>query len=509
MNDVPFSPSPGERLMPPDLIVCLGTRPEIIKMAPVIGALERRGVRPSLLHTGQHHELAWPLFDYFGLIPDIELERRAQDTTLSALSASLLAGIDQTLEQHAPPLILVHGDTTSAAMAALAAFYRNIPVAHVEAGLRSHRLDDPFPEEFNRSLIARIAHWHFAPTETAVRNLYREGVQPEKTFLVGNTVIDASQQVLERMARERAASTDTDPLNRHSASPGLAKGQGLGRLRDGLEPPSQRMVLVTLHRRENWGEPIAAIARAISALVQAHPELEIVWPLHANPALADDVRAQFSEQDASIRSRCHLLPPLEYPELIELLSRAWLVITDSGGLQEESCALGVPVLVARQGTERPELIEVGAGRLVGTDPLNLIREFEALWRDPQRHQAMRSAVNPFGDGQASERIATVLVEWLRAQASSDDAPRDLEAALARREAPRPSPVSMHSLAARNGTLQPAWSAGLSEAGRARLHSRGESGPSRTPALLRRASVLARLATLDGAPEAERAREDWR
>lgn len=499
MNDASHFPETRPEGLSADLMVCLGTRPEIIKMAPVIRALDRRGIQATLLHTGQHNELAWPLYDYFGLSPHIELDRRPEDHALAPLSASLLSGIDHALAQTPPRLILVHGDTTSAAMAALAAFYRNIPVAHVEAGLRSHRLDDPFPEEFNRSLIARIAHWHFAPTEAAVRNLFREGIAPEKTFLVGNTVIDASRQVLERLAREHASEGDTAQTT-HARN---------GQEADGATLPSRRMVLVTIHRRENWGETVMGIARALTALAQAHPELELVWPLHANPVLAEAVREQFTAHAGEARARCHLLPPLDYPDLIELLSRAWLVITDSGGLQEESCALGVPVLVTRQGTERPELIDVGAGRLIGTDPLNLIREFELLWRDPARHQSMRSAVNPFGDGHASERIATVLTEWLRAE-SPDQSARSSEQILnGARQPARTSPISMHSIALRDGQPQPAWTVGLSPAGRATLRSQTGADPARTPALLRRASVLARLDALDGAHTSPQGSEAWR
>jgi len=499
MNDARDINEARPKQPPPELMVCLGTRPEIIKMAPVIRALGRRGVAATLLHTGQHNELAWPLFDYFGLAPDIELDRRPEDHTLARLSASMLSGIDQALGEALPRLIMVHGDTTSATMAALAAFYRNIPVAHVEAGLRSHRLDDPFPEELNRSLIARIAHWHFAPTEAAVRNLYREGIAPEKTFLVGNTVIDASRQVLERLARER----DERPDRSERADPEAAASAG------GAADPTRRMVLVTIHRRENWGDTVASIARALTALAQAHPELELIWPLHANPTLADAVREQFAVHAGTARARCHLLPPLDYPELIELLSRAWLVITDSGGLQEESCALGVPVLVTRQGTERPELIEVGAGRLVGTDPLNLIREFESLWRDPARHQSMRSAINPFGDGHASERIATVLGEWLRDDAAEPASEPQMQSLQPVRTPARPSSRSMHTLASRDGEVEAAWAAGLSPAGRARLRTPQEANKARTPALLRRASVMARLDGLDGRLGDPRRPEDWR
>lgn len=399
----------------PVLDVCLGTRPEIIKMAPVIQALRRRGLAPRIIHTGQHKELAWPLYQYFDLEPEVELERGAEGQGLAGLSAGLLKGLDRVLEQSPPQAMLVHGDTTTAAMAALASFYRNIPVAHVEAGLRSHRRDDPFPEELNRSLIARLARWHFAPSETAVRNLYREGIDPESTFLVGNTIVDATQAALERRRASLAAAAHGLGLNPHRSVPAAEPGAGRPSADASTQtpsPPQPRLVLVTLHRRENWGETVAGISRAIFALVQAHPELEVVWPLHANPVLAESIREQAKSYPPERLSRCHLVAPLDYPELIDLLAHAWLVITDSGGLQEEACALKVPALVTRTHTERPELIDLGAGRLVGTDPLNLIREFEGLWRDPARHAAMCQGVNPYGDGRAAERIATVLAESL-------------------------------------------------------------------------------------------------
>jgi UDP-N-acetylglucosamine 2-epimerase (non-hydrolysing) len=405
VNHVP--PAASKPSEPAGFYVCVGTRPEIIKMAPVVDALDRRGARPVIVHTGQHSDLAWPLYHYFGIQPAIALRREPGQGTLASLSAGILGSIDTVLAETAPRAILVHGDTTSAAMAALGAFYRGIPVAHVEAGLRSHHLDDPFPEEFNRSLIARIARWHFAPTEQAVRNLYREGVEPERTFLVGNTVVDATLRALARQRKAtptQAVTTGAAP----SAEPGAAA------IDNGL-----RTVLVTLHRRENWGATIAGIARAVFALIHAHDDMQVVWPLHANPELAQLIRDQMAQAAPSVRARCHLLAPLEYPDLIDVLSNAWLVITDSGGLQEEACSLKVPVLVTRQGTERPELIEAGAGRLVGTDPLNLIREFERIWRDPTRHAAMRCSRNPFGDGRASERIAAVLSEWLNEHSAAE------------------------------------------------------------------------------------------
>jgi len=366
------------------LVVCIGTRPEIIKMAPVCRALREANLPIRLLHTGQHRELAEPIYEALDLVPDRTLPLPRDNPSLAALAASLITAIDPVLEEWQPAALLVHGDTSSAAMAALAGFWRGVPVAHVEAGLRSHHPRDPFPEELNRSLIARVATWHFAPTEQAVANLRSEGIATRAIYQVGNTIVDATQQALEKL--------DTQPP--------LATPR-----------PGRRLIVVTAHRRENWGAPIRGFIRALGAVLSAHTELEVVWTMHANPALARDVVEAHAALPAEPASRLHLVAPLDYLRMIALLRAAWLVLTDSGGLQEEACALQVPVLVLRHSTERPELIEAGAGRLIGTDPLRIAAEIERLWREPSLHQTMRTTRNPFGDGQASRRIADVIARW--------------------------------------------------------------------------------------------------
>lgn len=408
---------PGDERAP--LLVCVGTRPEIIKMAPVCRALNELGLPIRLLHTGQHRELAAPAYRALGLSPDLSLPLDRAGDSLASLGAALLGTIDPVLEQWRPAALLVHGDTSSAAMAALAGFWRAIPVAHVEAGLRSHQLRDPFPEEMNRSLIARLASWHFAPTEAAVANLRAEGIAPRAIYRVGNTIVDATLQAVERLQRLSDATARADGI-RPQLVPGHtdASDTDLNPMMHGLTgntsrngTRTDRMIVVTAHRRENWGAPIRGFMRALGAVIAAHPSLTAVWTLHANPALARDVRETHAALDVDVGRRIHLMPPLDYLEMIALLREAWLILTDSGGLQEEACALGVPVLVLRHATERPELIEAGAGRLIGTDPLRVAAEIERLWRDPSLHQAMRSSRNPFGDGQASRRIAAVLGQW--------------------------------------------------------------------------------------------------
>ena len=379
---------------PRPLVVCIGTRPEIIKMAPVCRELRQAGLPMRLLHTGQHVELAGPIYDALGLAPDQALHLERTDDGIASLAAGLLRAVDPVLVQWRPAALLVHGDTSSAAMAALAGFWRGVPIAHVEAGLRSHQPRDPFPEELNRTLIARVATWHFAPTQAAVANLRAEGIAARAIYPVGNTIVEATQQALERL---------------DAAGP-LAASR-----------PGAKLVLVTAHRRENWGAPIRGFIRALGAVLSAHADLEVVWTLHANPALARDVREAHAELPPEPAARLHLVPPLDYLRMIALLRAAWLVLTDSGGVQEEACALRVPVLVLRHSTERPELIEAGAGRLIGTDPLRVAAEIERLWREPAIHHAMQAATNPFGDGAASRRIASVLAQWYAGAGQTDAA----------------------------------------------------------------------------------------
>lgn len=384
-------PQPRAHVGPPDksgpLMICVGTRPEIIKMAPVERALRASGIPMRWLHTGQHDAMAWPLYEFFGIEPDRLINLRRDTGSLAELSSALLTQLDHLIEEEAPAAVLVHGDTSSAAMAALAAFYRQVPVAHVEAGLRSHDPLDPFPEEMNRRLIARLASWHFAPTPGARNNLLREAVETEQVFTVGNTIVDATRQALDAVPER----------------PTCARG-------------SPRRLMVTAHRRENWGPRLRAIAHALIELVSNEPDLVVQWPLHGNPQVADTVRAVFESAPPSVARKVELTAPLPYPEMVRSIAQSWLILTDSGGLQEEACALHVPVLVLRETTERPELIAAGAGMMVGTDPGLIVRTVRQLAQNEQAYRDMSTAANPFGDGKSSLRIAKVMAAWLKGQA---------------------------------------------------------------------------------------------
>lgn len=377
---------------PQTFLLCMGTRPEIIKMAPVYHELARRGARLALLHTGQHQDMADPMYDFFGMNPDYSLRLNRTSNTLEHLSALLVEKIGQVLTETKPRTVLVHGDTTSALMAALAAFYHKIPVAHVEAGLRSHDDYDPFPEEKNRELVARLARWHFAPTAQAVANLAREGISGPQVRQVGNTVVDA---VL--LGQEQ--------IRKHSQA-GSAPASEVSQ--EWLE--GRKLILVTAHRRENWEAPLLSISKAVLQILHDYPDTILVWPVHANPAVKRTVHAVLGKLPAALAERIRLTVPLSYPAMLDLLTRAWLVLTDSGGIQEEAASLHVPILVLRETTERPELIEVGAGRLVGTQQQNIAEAVDALWRDPRQHAAMRAAPNPFGDGSAARQIVDALFE---------------------------------------------------------------------------------------------------
>jgi UDP-N-acetylglucosamine 2-epimerase (non-hydrolysing) len=365
------------------LLICVGTRPEIIKMAPVYQALRARGVKTRWLHTGQHDAMAWPLYDFFSISPDHVIKLERANDSLSELSATLLRELDREMQQNPPAGVVVHGDTTSAAMAALAAFYRRLPVAHVEAGLRSNHPADPFPEEMNRRLIGRLAEWHFAPTTGARANLLRESIDEQQVFVVGNTVVDATRQALANIDAGRSG-----PTKHH------------------------RTLVITAHRRENWGERLAQVAQAVLQLLNDDTELHAVWPLHGNPKVANAVRAVIETAGPSLASRICLTEPLPYADMIRLMADSWLILTDSGGIQEEACALHVPVLVLRDTTERPELIDAGAGLMVGTSAPRIVNTVRALRQDESSYRAMTLAPNPFGDGQSALRIAAVLHAWL-------------------------------------------------------------------------------------------------
>lgn len=371
---------PRRAATPPTILCVVGTRPECIKMAPVIAALRAAAwCRPLVVSTGQHRELAAQTLGIFGIRPDIDLAAMAPGAGLATLTGRILDRIDPVLAASRPALLLAQGDTTTVMACATAAFYRGIPFGHVEAGLRTGDLSSPFPEEFNRRVAGLLAALHFAPTEGARRNLLAEGAAPASIHVTGNTVIDALIEV--------AARPDLPtPFPREAA---------------------RRLALVTAHRRENLGPPLAGICAALRGLVARFPDLEIAFPMHLNPQVRAVVGPELSATE-----RIHLIEPLDYLGLVGLLRRADLVLTDSGGLQEEAPALGKPVLVLRNRTERPEALEAGAARLVGTDPAAILEAATGLLAGPKP-----PAASPFGDGRAALRIARLCRDFLGARAA--------------------------------------------------------------------------------------------
>lgn len=371
-------------------LVCTGTRPEIIKMAPVYRSLKARGETVQVLHTGQHEDMAMALYRFFHMGPDHHMHLKRERAGLSQLTAELLQGIDQVLSHAQPDVVLVQGDTSSALVGAMAAYFRDIPVAHIEAGLRTGQ-HDPFPEEKNRELIGRLAQWHFPPTPQARQNLLREGVAAAHIFEVGNTVIDAALWVSQSLAQQPWGQAYPDDVQ-----------QILGRF------DNAPLMLVTAHRRENWGRPIQHIAAAVGTLLKLNPQLIAVWPQHPNPSVRLDIAQGLGDLAPEHAQRLCLTEPLDYPALIGLLSQCHFCLTDSGGIQEEASALQRPVLITRDSTERQELVDAGGALLVGTDPHAIIEYSTVLLHDRSAYQAMQLRQCPFGDGQSALRIADVL-----------------------------------------------------------------------------------------------------
>lgn len=358
-----------------DILMVCGTRPAIIKMAPLYHALRRAPwARVTWLHSGQHAEMALQMLDCFDIQPDIVFERHG--TSLFEFSRGCRDQLEAVLAQRPWSMIIVQGDTEDAFLGALGGFYHQIPVAHVEAGLRTHDLSRPFPEEGLRQMIGRLARLHFAPTARAHEVLVAEGTDADRVTTTGNTVIDAQQWVIER--------------------------HDIGRRLDG-----RGHLLVTLHRRENWGHDVEEICHAIASIARNHPDLPVLFPVHLNPIVREPVTRILGEVP-----NVALSAPLGYLEMQQAIADAWLVLTDSGGLQEEAPTFQVPLLVLREETERPEAIERGCARLVGTSRLRIVDEVEGLWADPARHERMRQAGNPFGDGRSCERIVASIGQAL-------------------------------------------------------------------------------------------------
>lgn len=361
------------------IMLAFGTRPEAIKMCPLVLELKKRdGVQVVVCVSGQHREQLNQVLSVFRIVPDYDLNIMKEHQTLFDITVDVLSGMDKVLFKEKPDIVLVHGDTTTAFAAALSAFYHHIPVGHVEAGLRTYDLDAPFPEEFNRQSIAIPAKWNFAPTEWCARNLLREWKDPASVFVTGNTVIDAMQTTIKV--------NYTDPVIE------FAKEKG------------KKIIFLTAHRRENIGEPMRQIFRAVRRVVDEHEDVIVVYPIHLNPAVYKIALAEFNGFPRVFLSR-----PIDVSACHNLMANSYLILTDSGGIQEEATALGKPVLVLRDKTERPEGIESGNLKLVGTDESRVYEEFTRLLDDHYEYERMAHASNPYGDGHACERIADILL----------------------------------------------------------------------------------------------------
>lgn len=382
-----------------------GTRPEAIKMAPVVRELGKRSgqVASIVCVTAQHREMLDQILNGFDLRPDIDLDLMKDNQDLASLTARAIAAISEVLERTRPDLVLVQGDTTTAMAGALAAFYKRIPVGHIEAGLRTRSRYSPFPEEIDRRLVAVLATYHFAPTETAADALRAEGIPDETIFVTGNTVIDA---LLWTVSRPLTAEI-IQCLGRYGVripnQPVLAACREPG-------PSSEcsdfrRVVLVTAHRRENFGSPLENICEALRAIVRRNSDVEIVYPVHLNPNVRETVCRMLGDQE-----RIHLIEPLPYRPFAFLMKQAYLVLTDSGGIQEEAPALGKPVLVMRTETERPEAVQAGTAKLVGVECDAIVEETERFLWDRQAYEQMARAINPYGDGHAAERIVRTILD---------------------------------------------------------------------------------------------------
>ena len=377
--------------LPIKVMPILGTRPEAVKVAPLINLLKSQ---PEYFDcrvcvTGQHRQMLDQVLEAFGVTPDYDLDIMQTGQTLAQITTRALEGVDKVLAEVQPDLVLVQGDTTTVLAAGLAASYHKIALGHIEAGLRTGNKFDPFPEEINRRLTGRLADLHFAPTSLAKQNLLDEGLSEDAIYLTGNTVIDALHQVTDKEARKRRAQ----------------------------EAGAPRVLLVTTHRRENLGEPLEQIALALHDIVESFPDTQIILPMHKNPAVRETL-----QRVLGAHPRVELREPPDYMEFVQLMQGAHLVLTDSGGVQEEAPALGIPVLVLRRTTERPEGITAGTAKLVGTLREDIVREASTLLGDQKAYDAMSKAANPYGDGLACQRIAEAILHW----AGNGERPQDFQ-----------------------------------------------------------------------------------
>lgn len=360
-----------------NIMVVFGTRPEAIKMCPLVKELKaRKNVRVSVCVTGQHRTMLDQVLEVFEVVPDYDLSIMKEKQTLFEITANILRAIREILEDVRPDMVLVHGDTTTTFATALACFYLQIPIGHVEAGLRTYDIHSPYPEEFNRQAVGIVAKYHFAPTEQARQNLVKEGKLPETIYVTGNTAIDALKTTIRK-------DYDHEEL-------GWAAGS--------------RLILLTAHRRENMGNPMQHMFRAIKRIMAENPDVKVIYPIHLNPLVRQIAYSVFNGEE-----KIHLIEPLAVLDFHNFLARSYLVLTDSGGIQEEAPSLGKPVLVMRDTTERPEGIAAGTLRLVGTEEENIYLSVKKLLNDKEEYNKMCKASNPYGDGLASRRIADILM----------------------------------------------------------------------------------------------------
>lgn len=378
-------------------MLVFGTRPEAIKMAPLVKAFQAASdsFRTLVCVTGQHREMLDQVLHIFDIQPDYDLNIMKQGQDLYDVTSRVLLGLREVLKEARPDVVLVHGDTTTSTAAALAAFYAQIPVGHVEAGLRTHNIYSPWPEEMNRQLTGRIATWHFAPTPLSRQNLLAENVAEAQITVTGNTVIDALYWVVDKIKHDASLSQQLDAELQRA-------GYDVQRLADG-----RKLVLITGHRRENFGDGFIHMCTAIKDLTQRYPQVDFVYPMHLNPNVRKPIHEVFG-QDLSGLGNMFFIEPLEYLSFVHLMEKSHIVLTDSGGIQEEAPGLGKPVLVMRDTTERPEALTAGTVKLVGTDYDKIVSAVSTLLDDEAAYQAMSRAVNPYGDGKACGRIVETL-----------------------------------------------------------------------------------------------------
>ncbi len=366
-------------------MIVFGTRPEAIKIAPVISELAKTGsLKPIVTVTAQHREMLDQVLDVFSIRPDYDLNIMRPNQKLSEISTRSISALEKVIQKERPEMVLIQGDTTTAFIGALMAFYNKIPVGHIEAGLRTHDKYNPFPEEINRRLISVLSDLHFAPTKMAYESLAREGIEDKKIYITGNTVIDSLLGIVK-----------TDYEFNHSALNKIDFGK-------------KKIILVTIHRRENWGIPLKTICLALKKLAEKYSNIEIIYPVHPNLKIREVVKTVLKGNP-----QIHLLPPLNYELFSNLMNRSYLILTDSGGIQEEASFLGKPVLILRKVTERTEIIKVGTAKLLGTEKDRIVHEASKLLTDKDEYSKMAKSTNFYGDGQASKRICEALLYWFK------------------------------------------------------------------------------------------------